>query len=279
MTEETGIAIISGRGALPRLLAEDAAARGRNYRVVTFAGVPVDWAAAHPNIEAQFEKLGALFSDMKAANCHEVVFAGGMARPKLNPLRFDATFAKLSVKLLPALKSGDDATLRVIVAAFEDAGFAVRPAHEILSELTVGEGILTQARPTDDDRADAKRAAEIARVLGAVDVGQGAVVAQGICLGAEAIQGTDAMLRSVADSPDFRPDPEGARGVLYKAPKPQQDWRVDLPAIGPDTIRNAAAAGLAGVVIQAGAVIVLDRAEVVRAADEAGLFLWSRPIA
>jgi DUF1009 family protein len=64
--------------------------------------------------------------------------------------------------------------------------------------------------------------------------------------------------------------------VLFKGPKPGQDWRMDLPAIGPDTLQAAAAAGLAGVVVQAGGVLILGRDETVAAADAAGLFLWGR---
>jgi hypothetical protein len=85
------------------------------------------------------------------------------------------------------------------------------------------------------------------------------------------------MLAFVAErAASLRPNPKGARGVLYKAPKPGQDRRIDLPAIGPDTIRNAAAAGLAGIAIAAEGVLILDYAATVAAADAAGLFLWAR---
>ena len=115
------------------------------------------------------------------------------------------------------------------------------------------------------------------QALGAVDVGQGAVVAQGLCLGVEALPGTDAMLDFVAHTgATLRPDPKGARGLLYKAPKPGQDRRVDLPAIGPATVAQAAAAGLAGIAWAAGGVLLLDRAATIAAAQESGLFLWSR---
>ena len=103
------------------------------------------------------------------------------------------------------------------------------------------------------------------------------MVAQGVCLGLESIQGTDAMLAFVAaTAADFRPDPAAGRGVLYKAPKPGQDLRLDLPVIGPATVEAAAAAGLAGVVVEAGGVMLIGRDATVTAADEAGIFLWGR---
>ena len=109
-----------------------------------------------------------------------------------------------------------------------------------------------------------------------MDVGQGAVVAQGLCLAIEALPGTQAMLEFAALHSQLRPDPNGAKGILYKAPKPGQDRRIDLPTIGPETLRKVAAAGLGGVAFQAGSVICLELAEMQRLAGELGLFLWSR---
>ena len=272
-----GLAIVAGRGALPRLVAEDCARRGRPYRVVVFEGVALDWLAGHPVVAAAFERPGRLFAALRAAGCGAVTFAGGIVRPKLRPLRFDLTMWRLAPGLLRAVRGGDDATLRAVAGIFEAAGFRVEAPQALLPELPAAAGVLSRALPSDRDRADAARAAGIVAALGAADVGQAAVVAQGVCLGLESIQGTDALLDFVARTgAAFRPDPGGARGVLFKGPKPGQDRRVDLPAIGPDTLREAAAAGLAGVVVEAGGVMILDHAATVAAADAAGLFLWAR---
>lgn len=272
-----GLGIVAGRGVLPRLIAEDCARRGRPYRVVAFRSVPLDWTAGHPVLAATFEKPGRLFADLRSAGCAEVTFAGGIVRPELNPLRFDLTMLRLAPKVIAGMRAGDDQALRIVAEVFEAEGLTLVPAQAILAGLLAAPGMLARARPSDADLADAARAASIVAALGEVDVGQGAVVAQGICLGVETVQGTDAMLAFVARTgAPFRPDRAGARGVLYKAPKPGQDWRMDLPAIGPDTMRAAAAAGLAGVAIEAGGVLILGRAETVAAADAAGLFLWGR---
>jgi DUF1009 family protein len=272
-----GIAIVAGRGALPRLLADHLAATGRPYRVVRIDGIALDWLQGHPVIGASFEKPGRLFADLRAAGCGTVVFAGGMRRPDLNPLRFDLTMIRLAPRLMAGLKQGDDATLRLIASVFEAEGFTIRAAHDILADLLAPAGIPTRAQPSEADRSDARRAAEIVALLGRADVGQAAVVANGICLGLESIQGTDALLDFVARTAGpFRTT--GARGVLLKAPKPAQDWRVDLPAIGPATVEGAVRAGLAGIAVQAGGVLVLDRTATVAAADAAGLFLWGREV-
>jgi UDP-2,3-diacylglucosamine hydrolase len=271
---EDGLAIVAGRGLLPRLLAEDCARRRRRYRVVVFEGIALDWLGGHPVLRAAFEKPGRLFAELHAAGCRVVTFAGGMKRPSLNPLRFDAKMVRLAPRLLSGVKGGDDATLRLIAGIFEAEGLTVRAPQEILRELLAPAGVLTRARPSETDRADAARAARIVRAVGRADVGQGVVVAGGLCLGVETIQGTDALLEFVARTADDYRD--GARGVLLKAPKPGQDWRVDLPSVGPATVEAARAAGLAGIAVEAGGVLILDRAGTVAAADAAGLFLWGR---
>ena len=171
-----------------------------------------------------------------------------------------------------AMQAGDDATLRAVIEIFEEWELEVIGAHEIAPDLVPSEGVLCGA-VSEADGADAARGAQIVAALGAADVGQGAVVAGGLCLAVEALPGTDAMLAFAASHTGLK---NGAKGVFYKAPKPAQDLRIDLPAIGIETVKNAAAAGLAGIAWQAGGVMLLDRAAVVAAAQEAGLFLWAR---
>ena len=272
-----GLAIVAGRGELPRLIAEACARDGRTYRVVAFEGVPLDWTAGHPVIAARFERPGRLFAALRSAGCDRVTFAGGIVRPRLRPLGFDLTMLRLAPRLIAGLRTGDDATLRLVAGIFEAEGFAVVAPQALLPELPAVAGVHSRVLPSKGDRADAARAAAIVAALGAADVGQAAVVAQGVCLGLESIQGTDALLAFVARTgAAFRPDPSGPKGVLYKGPKPGQDRRLDLPAVGPGTLSGAAAAGLAGVVVEAGGVMILDHAATVAAADAAGLFLWAR---
>ncbi|MGS4947701.1 LpxI family protein [Meridianimarinicoccus sp. RP-17] len=271
------VGIVAGRGALPVALARALAGRGRDVVLAEMAGFPVDNPDDLPVIPFRVEKLGALFKTLRAAGVREVAFAGAVARPRLDPAQFDFRTLTLAPRILASLKGGDDATLRMVLDIFEGEGFAVRAAHDIAPDLLPSAGVLTRAQPGSRDRKDASRAAAIVAALSAVDVGQGAVVAGGLALGVEALPGTDRMLAQVAALPaDLRPDPASARGVLFKGPKIGQDRRIDLPVIGPDTVAGAAAAGLSGIAIAAGGVMVLDRPAVIAAADAAGLFLWVR---
>ncbi len=262
-----GLAILSGNGALPVTLA----ARFPDAHRVVFDGV--DHIMQPPLRTHRFEKMGALFDDLRAVGVTRVVMAGGLGRPALNPADFDAGMMAIAPRLLPALSSGDDAILSLIISVFEEQGFDVVGAHELLPELTVPEGFLSQVSASEGALKDASRAADILLALSPLDVGQGAVVAAGLCLGIETLQGTDALLGFVAQTPEHL---RRGKGVFVKAPKRGQDLRVDMPAIGPDTVRNAAKAGLEGIVVSAGKVVLVERDATLKALDETGLFLMGR---
>lgn len=262
------LAILAGSGGLPVALAK----RQAEAVCVTFAGVPHELRGV--TYEHHFEKLGTLFADLKSRGVQEVVFAGSMSRPPLDPQAFDPVMQGLAPRLLAAMQGGDDALLRLVIQIFEEQGFAVRGAHEIAPDLTVPEGVFAGPEPSEAALKDAERGADILSALSPVDVGQGCVVAGGLCLGIETIQGTDALLEFVAQTP--KPLRRGARGVFVKAPKRGQDLRVDMPAIGPETLRNAARAGVEGIVLQAGAVLVIDREAVRQEAENNGIFILGR---
>jgi hypothetical protein len=121
---------------------------------------------------------------------------------------------------------------------------------------------------------DIARAMEAVIALGALDIGQGAVVCEGLVLAVEAAEGTDKMLERCAELPEpIRGTARSRRGVLVKLPKPKQEMRVDLPTIGVATVERAAAAGLAGIAIKAGAALILDEAAVIARADALGIFV------
>ncbi len=268
------LAIIAGTGRLPMLLVAALEKAGRPYLLAEIDGFPV--TADRPKERFRIERLALFIDRLHDLGITDVVFAGAVSRPRLDPALFDPFTAALVPRLVAAMQAGDDATLREVIAIFEEDGFAVVGADVIAPDLVPGPGILGRIDPTEADEADVQRAAMIVAALGSVDVGQGAVVAQGLCLAVEALPGTDAMLAEAARHAHLRPDPEGAGGVIYKAVKPGQDRRIDLPALGPDTLRLAHAAGLAGIAFEAGGVMLLDREEMVALADSLGLFLWAR---
>lgn len=265
------VALIAGQGGLPASLV---AAMDSPPLVAAPAGFAPDGLT--PDVTFRLERLVPFLRHLEDRKITRVVFAGAVQRPRLDPALLDPLTAEILPRLMQAMAAGDDATLRAVIDLFTEAGFAVAGVADVAPSLLPGPGLLTGSL-TDGDQADATRAAAIVTALGAVDVGQGAVVAQGLCLAVEALPGTDAMLAGVAGlPPQLRPDPARGRGLFYKASKPGQDRRIDLPTLGPETLRSVAAAGLGGIAWEAGSVICLNLAEMQRLAGDSGLFLWSR---
>jgi DUF1009 family protein len=270
MTGQGRIAVIAGRGALPGMVAAALDAP----LVASPEGFTPEGLA--PDLVFRIERLVPFMDHLAHQGVTRVVFAGAVTRPRLDPALFDPATAQLVPEILSAIRSGDDAALRAVIGMFEDHGFQVIGAHQAAPALVPGPGVLSGS-VTEADRRDASRAAEIVAAIGAIDVGQAAVVAQGLCLATETLPGTDAMLDFVArHAAALLPDPKGPRGLLYKAPKPGQDLRVDMPAIGPATVTAAAAAGLGGIAWQSGRVLVLDLAATIAEAERRALFLWAR---
>lgn len=257
-------ALIAGRGALPLSLRQ---AMSGPVLVCAPDGLPPDGLDA--DIVFRFERLMPFLDALADQGVDRVVLAGAIQRPRLDPALIDPKTAQVLPRLLSALQAGDDAGLRAVVALIEESGLAVVGVADLAPDLLPSAGVLC-GEPGDRDAGDADRAAAIVAALGDLDIGQGCVVAHGLCLGVETLSGTDAMLAFVAATRT------GSGGLLWKAAKPGQDRRVDLPTIGPETVALAATARLSGIAWRAGEVICLDRAALIEAATRAGLFLWAR---
>jgi DUF1009 family protein len=274
----TKLGLIAGGGALPLALAAHCITQGRPLFVIRLKGFADPGLSAYAGADAELGEFGRIVRLARDAKCAALCFAGRVPRPNFASLKLDLKGAMLIPGLAIAARRGDEGLLRYLTGLFESEGFALEGAHEVMSDLTLPIGPLGRHSPSPRDSADIAKAVAAAQAIGALDAGQGAVVCEGLVLALEAQEGTDAMLRRVADLPSHvRGDPSRRRGVLAKVAKPIQDERVDLPTIGPDTIAAANRAGLAGVVGVAGKMIVLDRAAVVAAADAGGLFVVGVP--
>lgn len=264
------LGIVAGSGNLPRRIIERCRNTGREVFVLALegeadpamlAGVPHAWC----RIGAAANGLGLL----QAHGVGELVLAGGVRRPSLAALRPDWRAAKFLARVGYRLL-GDDGLLSAIVKELEREGFSVVGADRLLdATAAMPDGPLGQFAPDADALADIARGLRLARAIGALDIGQAVVVQHGLVLGVEAIEGTDALLRRCAEL-----GRDGPGGVLVKVAKPGQETRADRPTIGPQTVAIAASSGLRGIAAEAGATLVLDRAEVIRCADAAGLFVF-----
>lgn len=260
------LAIIACAGELPVLLHK----ANPGAMVITLEGIESDLAPV--SLRFRLEEIGVLFEAMKIEGVTHVIFAGALTRPALNPTAFDSQMMAIAPRLMKAMTLGDDGLLRTVIDVFEEQGFSVIGAHEVVPQLLAEPGLALGAEPSEADEADVARAVAILRGIAPLDIGQGCVVAGGQCLGIETVQGTDALLRFVAETP-ARYRLGRVQGVYVKAAKSGQDLRMDMPAIGPKTVRAVADAGLSGIVVEADRVLILDRYATLQAAKEANIFL------
>jgi UDP-2,3-diacylglucosamine hydrolase len=262
------LGILAGAGELPRRIIEACRAADRDFFVLAFKGEADPAILADvPHATVRLGAAGEGFRLLHEAGVDELVFAGSLKRPTVTSLRPDWRAAKFFARIgYRAL--GDDGLLSAVIAELEGEGFKVVGADTLLRDDLAPHGLFGLVAPDAQAEADIAHGLTIARALGALDIGQAVVVQQGLVLGVEAIEGTDALLMRCRDLRR-----EGPGGVLVKIAKPRQERRADLPTIGRRTVEAAHAAGLRGIAVEAGSTIVLDRPAIVAAADAAGLFV------
>lgn len=271
------LGIIAGGGQLPCIVAEAAEARGLPLHIVGIRGEASPAIERFPHTWIKWGQFGKLFAALNDHACRDLVIIGGVTRPDPANIRLDLGAIKNLAFLLSLGKGGDDHVLSNVVRFLESKGYRVHGAGDVVPELLVGEGTLGLHAPSEDDKTDIDMAFKVVEALGRLDVGQAAVVIRGYVVAVEAAEGTDAMLdRCAALRESGRARGSGLTGVLVKMPKPGQEERVDLPTIGLETVRRASAAGLAGIAVASGQVLIADRAKTIEAADQHGLFLLGK---
>jgi DUF1009 family protein len=272
------LGIIAGLGELPVAIADNAMETGQGAYVLRLKGFEDPALARFPGEVVGLGEVGGILKRLKAAGCENVVFAGIVKRPDFANLKLDMKGVRLLPKVLAAARKGDDALLRVLVSEFEKQGFRVLGSHEVHGQLLAPAGVIAGNMPSDEQMADIEHAARVASATGALDIGQGAIVCRGLVLAVEAQEGTDAMLERCRTLPEeIRGTPANRQGVLVKRPKPGQELRIDLPTTGVSTVERVAAAGLAGLAIEAGGALLLNRREMIDRAEELGVFIYGFP--
>lgn len=268
------LGVIAGGGELPVVLAEHLAATQRPYFIARIAGMADSALDAHPGASHGLGQMGARMDAIRDAGCDALVLLGQVQRPDLKTLQLDDVAMSMLPAILAAMPQGDDALLRAVLSEHEKAGFRVVGADQVMHDLLAPAGVWGAVTPNDHHKRDIAKAAKVAAASGAFDIGQGVVVCDGLVLSVEAQEGTDAMLRRVAELPTtIRGTPQARRGVLVKRPKPIQERRIDLPTIGVRTIEGAATAGLAGIAVEAQGALAVRRADIIAAANRHGIFV------
>ena len=269
------LGIIAGGGPLPREVADNARAAGRQVFVVCLAGIadPADYADL-PHRAIPYGKVASIFDTLRGAGAEEVLLVGPVRRPSIAEMGLDRRGLSIIWNAGKRVLQGDDSLLRVIVEAIEAEGFRVVGPDAFLGGGEVPPGPVGQHTPSEPAMADIRRGIAVLNALAPLDVGQAVVVQEGIVLAVEASEGTDAMLNRVQT---LRREPQaegGSGGVLVKLAKTGQEQRTDLPTVGLATVRKAISLGLEGIAIGADSTLLVQKEKAVAAADEAGVFLY-----
>lgn len=274
MTQGERVAILSGGGSLPRIVAEKAAQLGLSPLIVPIAdGMMEDWTA-FDHRAFHWSRTGDVFAFLRSRGVARIVFCGTISvRPDYRSLLPSIKTLLMLPEIFRIVRGGDDSLLRAVARAFERRGFEIVPVQTIAPELLTPLGPVSIRRPSAPELAATDRALAAARRLGELDAGQAAVASQDRVIALEGIEGTREMLKRVADLRARGRIGRSEPCVLFKSFKPQQDERFDLPSIGIETVQDAASAGLSGIALSAGRSLIIGREDVLSETNEAGLFL------
>jgi DUF1009 family protein len=262
------VALVAGSGMMPLQIIKNCREKGVDVFVAGLVPFAREEDLADvPHVMARLGEVGRILGFFREHGAMDIVMSGGIKRPSLKELIPDWEGTKMLAKIA-LKKQGDDGLFRAVIGQLEERGFRVRGIEEVVPEMMFYEGVYGKVKPSKDDLADIRRGIEVAKALGAVDVGQAVVVQEGMVLAVEAAEGTDAMLERAAAV--RRP---GKAPVMVKIKKPGQDTRTDMPAIGIRTIEKLQQCGIGGIAVESGGILVIERRQTIECADQAGLFI------
>lgn len=261
------IGLIAGNGRFPVLALEAAKKAGLD---VVAIGIKEE---ASREIEAlaartHWISLGALSKLIDI--CHkegitQVMMCGQVKHAKI--------FSSIApdwrlVKLLASVETKNtDGLIGAVVKVLKDERIELVDSTLLLKDLLAPAGILTRRQPSEEEQRDLDYGRRIAAALSAIDVGQSAAIAERACVAVEAMEGTDAMLRRAASLVEGKPL------RLVKGSRRRKHMLFDVPVIGPKTIDVMKETGTTALGIDAGRTLLIDRDELIKAADRAGIVI------
>jgi UDP-2,3-diacylglucosamine hydrolase len=277
--EQGPLAMLCGGGSLPLTVADKVASSGRPVLLFPLRGAADGLGVErYPHHWVHIGQIGKFLRLARAAGCRDVVLIGSLVRPSLWHVHLDLKGLTVLPRVFAAYRGGDNHLLSGMGKLLEDEGLHLVGAHEVAPDILIQEGALGRAQPSDLDRGDIALGLEYLRAAGQFDIGQAVVVAGRHILAVEAVEGTDAMLARVTEMRvNGRLRARPGTGILVKAPKPAQDYRFDLPSIGPQTVEGVVRAGLAGIAVLAGSTIVAEPARLIELADRNTIFVVGVP--
>ena len=264
------LGLLSGIGHLPVDVAQ--AAKGMGYHVIAIGVVPgVDSelaACVDVYYDIHIGKLGKIINTLKKNNVTKVTMIGKVTKEILYSEGAIIPDFR-AIKLLTSLPDRkDDTIMNAIVKELEDEKMEVMDQTLLIQPLLPAPGVLSKRKPTAEELEDIEFGFQVAKEIGRLDIGQTVVVKNKAVMAVEAIEGTDACI--------LRGGTLGKDVIVAKTAKPAQDNRFDMPSVGTRTIESMIAAGAAGIVMEAGRTLLVDRERTLALADEHNMFVVAR---
>lgn len=223
----------------------------------------------NPDLVVRLGGAGRAVRAMRRRGINKMTFVGAIGHPNLYDIRPDLWSLTALISIMKHQR-GYDSMATALNKVLEKRGLTVVAAQDIAPELTFEKaGVQTKTKPTKSDMADIKRAVDVSHTIGKMDIGASVVVDKQV-IAVEAAEGTAKMLERVVD---MRKNKKRTSGVFAKMTKPGQDLRIDIPAIGVDTVRAIAAAHLRGIVVNTKTCFVVDKLNVIKKANKAKIFI------
>jgi DUF1009 family protein len=267
--DKSRIALIAGNGNLPEKIILYFLKSKKDIFVILIGDTPPPPSIDKvPHAIINIGLIGKCLSTLRKENITDIVFAGGLQRPKIKTLRLDTAGVRLATKITTAKFIGDNSLLSLIIKFFETEGFNIIGVDKILPDILMPKGIIGKIKPNNTEIKDILAGSKIAKDIGNLDIGQSVIIQDGIIIGVEAIEGTDELIKRCG-----KLQRGGKGGILVKMKKPNQDDRIDLPTIGTKTIEYAHDNGLSGIAIEAESSIIIDQELVAKTADKLGIFV------
>lgn len=259
------LGLITGQGNMPRVIAMEGKRQGFSIVAVALSGLTEDSVEHYADTVKWFKagKAGEVIKYLKENGVQEAVFAGKF--PKSLIVKGALSPDLRLIKFLFNLKDrGDDTILNAVGKELARDGIRLLDMRDLSSGLLAPEGTLTRRKPGKEEWKDIEYGFRVAKGVGSLEIGQAVVVKGKAVMAVEAIEGTDeAILRGGRLA--------GGGAVVVKVSRPEQDMRLDVPVVGLTTMDCMIEAGIAVLALEAGSSILLERAEFMRRADEAGI--------
>ena len=271
------LVVLAAGGRVPIEVAAESRTAGRDVMIVGLEGEADEGIKAFPHAFVKWGQIGRIEQLVRGHGARDIVLIGTVShRPDFNSISIDLGTLRYLPKLIKAMVGGDDTVLANFARYIEERGFRLVGVQDVAPSMVANAGPVVGRAPEGTMRDDASLAFAAARAIGSIDAGQAAVAVNGRVVALEAAEGTDSMLERVGTlKSNGRVKWSGRAGVLAKRSKPQQDLRLDMPVIGPKTVEAVARAGLAGIVVEAGRVMIADRSETAAAAERTGMFVFA----